>query len=360
MRFASKWKPRLFGKIIAAAVDSAHHAARDEERMVGLLVEAFGAQPEEIKRLEKLAKTVLTSQRQRLRAIARAPICAAELESEVAHLIEEAGNQRRARAAKYRRTTYEPPLAKRTEFGATPQPDGTPLQPLPDGYRADKDLSVLAGLTEKQRYFAQEFIGRPLGPITVWPPGAASPRVVDLAQMWSVAAARSEAVTAHLNKAKTLMEAFEAKSKESARLLGEARAAQNAGQTALAATLRAQVIEAANLADVLRRNAKKSGDAAYGLVRNAFWKQVHSQPDLVAHFKTNMNLQFLTDEAGATRGVPFLDVQGRREGLTLEHLTRRNDDPRLAIEPGNLIVSPYTENVLLNEAVRRWTPLEWR
>lgn len=328
--------------------------------MIDLIVDAFGAPPGEKNLLEGLAKTLLMGQRARLRRMARAPLCAAELRAETTHLIEEAGRQRRSRAAKYRPNAYQPPMATRTELDGTVNIAGTKKRPSREGYLLKKDLVNILKLSQKQRHFAAELIGRPLGAITVWPPGAASPRVLDLAEMWRKVAARSQAVTRHMAKASSLMVAFETKSKECARLLAEAHVAKQAGALAKSRDISKKAIEAANAADKLRREAKDSGDDAYALVRNAFWNEAHKQPDLIAHLKENLGLKFLSDGPNATRGAPYYELPGGKEGLTLEHLTRRNDDPRLTVEPGNLIVSPTTENVLLNEAIRNGSPLPWR
>jgi hypothetical protein len=348
-------KPGQFGRLIAA-VAAAERGARDkEEVLVDIMVSAFGAKPRDKKRLESLVRRLLPDHAASLRQAGRAPLCQAELEAEAAFLIEEFGRQRRARAASHRLNAYKPPLAERREFDGTVNV-GEPGARLPDGYRLERDLFNLAKLTDKQRQFALEFIGRPLGPITVWPPGAASPRVVDLAQIWSSIANRSKAATNQIAKAKALMDGFEAKSKECARLLGEAANAD----PVRAKLLRAQANEAGQAADLLRKQAKQFGDAAYNNVRSAFWREVHRQPDLVEHLTKNMGLQFLSDGPNGVRGAPFFTLpDGRKEGLTLEHFARRNDDPRLSIDPGNLIVSPTTENVLWNEAYRTYTPAEF-
>jgi hypothetical protein len=352
-------KPRQFGKIIAAVADTTRNARQGEDAMIDLIVSAFGAKPADNKRLETLARNLLPSHATRLRRMGRASVCEAEHLAERAYLVEEAGRQRRARAARHRHNAYGPPMAQRQEYEGTVNIAGRPGAPSRGGYRPAKDLANLANLTEMQRKFAAEFIGRPLGPITVWPIGAGSPRVVDLGRLWSSVASRSKTVEQQMKQAAALMKQFEAKSKECARLLSDAAAA-GVTDKAVARRLRTQAIDAAKAADQFRRQAKKFGDDAYSNVRNAFWSEVHRQPDLVEHFTKNMGLQFLSDGPRGLRGAPFYQLPaGGREGLTLEHFARRSDDPRLAVEPGNLIVSPTTENVLLNEAIRNYAPQQF-
>jgi hypothetical protein len=344
------------------AVNALSRKAAREERMIELMIDAFGASAQEKKKLEQMVRSLFPESIARLRRRARAPKSVAEMASENVHLIEEMGHQRRARAAKWEKGGG-PPQATRLEHEgevAITGKFGERGDPSPNGYLLEKDLVSRAKLTKEQVSLLQEFIGRPLGVISVWPKGFGPPTGVDLAEMWNKAAARSGAAQTHIAEAGRIMATYEAKVRESFRLLDEADAAARAGQTGKVASLRTAHEAAAVAADQLRRDAKTFGDKAYGLVREMFWNDARRNPELVAHFEQNMGLKFRRDALGKPIGAPYLDLGSRREGLTLEHMVRRNDDPRLAITLENLSVSPWTENVLLNEAIRANSPLEWR
>ena len=361
---------RRAARAIRAANVLAHKASR-EERIIEIMIDAFGASADEKKKLDALVRSLFPESIARLRRRARAPKSVAEMASETAHLIEEMGRQRRARAAKWKKWGG-PPQATRLEHEgvvdiagqpAKHAPDGSllePGKPSPDGYLLEKDLVHLAKLTKDQVFLLQELIGRPLGVISIWPKGFGPPTGVDLAEMWNKAAARSGAAQSHIAKANSLMIAYETEVRESFRLLDESGAAARAGRMNDAATLKARHEASAAAADRLRRSAKTFGDNAYNRVREMFWDDVRRNPDLVAHFEQTLGLKFRRDAAGRPTGVPYLDLSNRREVLTLEHMVRRNDDPRLAITPENLSISPWTENVLMSEALRANSPLEWQ
>ncbi len=364
MTFLSGPSRRRAGLSIRAANELARKAAR-EERVMELMIEAFGATAEEKKRLEQMVRALFPESIARMRRRARAPKSAAEMASEHFHLVEEKGVQRRARAAKWR-PGGGPPQATRLEHEGKVALTGQDFEwgkvgkPSPGGYLLEKELVHRANLTKEQVFLLQEFLGRPLGVISVWPKGFGAPKAVDLAEMWNKAAARSGAARRHIAEANSIMGTYEAKVREGLRLKEEAEAAARAGQKGKEAALRAANDAAATAADQLRRNAKTAGDKAYRLVRDLFWDDVHRNPELIAHFEHNMGLKFRRDALGRPTGAPYLDLGNSREGLTLEHMVRRNDDPRLAITPENLSVSPWTENVLLDEAIRANSPLEWR
>lgn len=355
---------RPAGRIILANSHVANRAAR-EERLIEIMIDAFGASPEEKKRLEALVRGLFPESIARLRRQARAPASMAELASEYALLVEEMGQRRRARAAQWR-GGGGPPMATRIEHEGQVALTGQDFRPgevgrpAPDGYSLDKELARRAGLTRDQVFLLQEFVGRPLGVISVFPRGQTVPVAVDLRAMWQNAAARSGAAQTHLANATRLMSAYEAEVRNGLRLGQEADAALRAGRRNEAAALRAARERSAVAADRLRRDAKSCGDRAYDRVREMFWNDLRRNPDLVHHFEQHMGLKFRRDAQGNPTGMPYFDLGGRRESLTLEHMVRRNDDPRLSIAPDNLSVSPWQENVLLNEAIRANSPLEWR
>jgi hypothetical protein len=355
---------RPAGRIFLTASKVSNRASR-EERLIEIMVDAFGASPEEKKQLEDMVRALLPESIARLRRQARAPRSMAEMASEYALLVEEMGRQRRARAANWSRNGG-PPQARRTEYEGTASLTGQDFEfgkvgaPSPGGYTLEKDLIHRAKLTEEQVFLLREFVGRPLGVISVWPKGFGAPIGVDLAEMWNKAAARSGAAQGHLNNAKRIMTDFEAEVRNGTRLMEQADAAARAGHNAEAAALGAAYRASATAADALRRNAKTCGDRAYSNVRDMFWNDVHRNPDLIAHFEQNMGLKFRRDSLGRPTGTPYLDLGNGREGLTLEHMIRRNDDPRLAITAENLVVSPWTENVMLNEGLRSSMPLQTR
>lgn len=348
---------------LRAANLAAHKAAR-EELMIQLLVDSLGASAGEIKKLEQVVRKLFPGSIARLRRRARAPRSAAEMASENFHVREEAGRQRRARAAKYR-PGGGPPQATRLEHQGEVALTGTDFQygkvgkPSPNGYLLEKDLVRRANLSEEQVFLLQEFVGRPLGVISIWPKGFGPPTGVDLAAMWNKAAARSGSAQKHIADARRIMASYEAKVREGFLLLDEAEAAARAGLTDKAVSLRQAHKAAAVAADQLRRDAKTFGDKAYGRVREMYWDDVHRNPDLVAHFEQNMGLKFRRDAFGRPTGAPYLDLGKRNEVMTLEHNIRRSDDPRLAIDPKNLSVSPWGENVMTSEGIRNNSPAEY-
>ena len=139
---------------LRAANLAAHKAAR-EELMIQLLVDSLGASAGEIKKLEQVVRKLFPGSIARLRRRARAPRSAAEMASENFHVREEAGRQRRARAAKYR-PGGGPPQATRLEHQGEVALTGTDFQygkvgkPSPNGYLLEKDLVRRANLSEEQ------------------------------------------------------------------------------------------------------------------------------------------------------------------------------------------------------------------
>lgn len=330
---------------------------RSEQEIMALLVKSFGANPNTLKKLEELLHRCIASNAKHLRSQGRLPRLPAELEREVIDLVNEAGRQRRAQARKWK-TTRDIPTAQRIEYDGHVDIAGTVTAPSPDGYLFSKDLAHRAGLFDEAGYKLSkaarirrkklmEFFGRGLNDVVARIRVNGTLVTHNLGDIWTRVANRSAAVQRHMAQATAFMTKFEAKVLESLDLLEAAEAAERAGRAAEGQVLRARHRAAATEADRLRRTAKTSGDKAYNLVRNAFWDEVRSIPELA---------NWLRDELGLAlrdTGAPALLLEGgEREIVSLEHFVRRNDDPRLAVAVGNLEFSPLHENTMFLEAIR--------
>ena len=364
----------LLGRIIASTTETSGRI-KSKDRMIVLIDDLFVPLPGEKKTLEDLARKLLPEQAARLRGLDKAPRCDAQFVAEAADLREVVDRQRRARAKKHKPDAYRPLDAK--EYEGLVDIAGRPNAPSSYGYLLIKDLSVRARLTDRQVHFAAKFFGHKLGVITVWPPGAASSRDFDLAEMWRKVRDRDlrpprsnggtdgkpqqiSAVQWNMAHAINLLPEYVSKSNECAKLLAAADAAARSGATAKALELRNLATVAAVKADAILKKAKALSDAAYNNVRNRFWAEVHKNPDLVAHFEINMGLRFVSDGATGKRGAPFYELPGgKKEYLTLDHRQRRRDNPWLAVDEANLDVSPSFENSPMLELIRKYVSPRW-
>lgn len=89
---------------------------------------------------------------------------------------------------------------------------------------------------------------------------------------------------------------------------------------------------------------------AYDRVRRGFWRRVRKE--LPERFeKAGMKL--------SKAGGPYYErLDGRRDVLTLDHWRRKSESPLLAVDPDNLVFSPFEENSIFLEFIRNMDPFQ--
>jgi hypothetical protein len=165
-----------------------------------------------------------------------------------------------------------------------------------------------------------------------------------------------------MDQVDTIMKNVDGLRRQSVDLLQQAQLAKEAGRIREAAKLNQSASRLATEADRLRSKAAARGRSAYNLVRSGFWRRVNDDKALVHTMKTEFGLQFREKTLGdaiVTRGAPHFPAgpDGRVEGMTLEHFNRVSDEPRSALDPRILYLSPSTENTQLNEMIRALSDL---
>lgn len=106
-------------------------------------------------------------------------------------------------------------------------------------------------------------------------------------------------------------------------------------------------------ADAVLREARDLARADFDNVRNAIWRRLRADPDLL---RIEGQLQAAGDaaEGGAALQVSTRTAAGTRfESLGVEHRTRLSDDPWRYNDPANLIVTDAPQNEQYLEALRR-------
>jgi hypothetical protein len=340
----AKTDPRLIHRLVGFA-SGIPLGRKKQAQMIHLMVEAIDAGKQELKVLEKQAANILSGFTSKLRKAKRAPISKAALDWDSNMLKDAARRRRSAYNAKKSSPKKDIPTAQYQEHTGPVDLVGK------GGYSRLTDITELLNLTKEQRKRAREFVGRPLGKLTLRDAKGNVQRVVDLAAMWKQAAERSAAAKRAMDVVKKLMASSDAKLHASKQFLRQADSANLAHNKSLENMLRQNAERAAEEANILRKKAAVQGDKAYKNVRNIFWRDVRADVQLCEHIES-MGLTF--NMSGNERvGAPYFKIGNFKERMTMEHFRRKSDDPRKAIDRENLIVSESTENSLLNEPIRK-------
>lgn len=342
---ANKATPRLIHTLVGFS-SGIPLGAKKQDQMIDLMVDAIGATKQERKQVEKLAANLLSGFTTTLRAKKRAPLSKAALAWE-SKALRDRVRQRRSKFAGKGGGYYDPYRGK-AEYAGQVDLVGK------GGYSHFTEIAELLELSKKQLRRARELVGRPLGKVALRDNRSRIRRVVDLAQMWDHAAARSAAAARQIESAKSLMAASSARRLESMQALRQADKAKLAGNGALESKLSRDATKAEDAANRLRATAAEEGSRAYRNVANQFWADVHADAQLCEYLES-LGLTF-TMHGNQRSGVPYFKIGNSKERMTLEHFSRRSDDPVRAIDSSNLIISPSTENSVLNELIRKFDP----
>lgn len=342
---ATKASPRLIRSLVAFS-SGIPLGAKKQDQMIDLMVDAIGATKQERKQAEKLAANLLSGFSTALRAKKRVPLSKAALAWD-SKALRDRVRQRKSKLARGGGSNYDPYRGK-AEYTGQVDLVGK------GGYSLFTEIAELLELSKKQIRRARELVGRPLGKVALRDSRSRIRRVVDLAQMWDRAAAQSAAAAQQIESAKSLMSASSAKRLESTQALRQADKAKLAGNGALESTLRQDAKRAEEAANRLRAEAAEEGSRAYRNVARLFWADVHADAQLCEYLES-LGLTF-TMHGSQRSGVPYFKIGNSKERMTLEHFSRRSDDPARSIDSSNLIVSPSTENSILNELIRKFDP----